>query len=63
MHSLEVIISKNAKAAGREAGHAVNDGDHETAKKIAAAALEDEIVLVNYSKTFLAGYWRGRKEG
>lgn len=31
MHSLEVIIARNARAAGREAGHAVNDG--RTSKK------------------------------
>lgn len=26
MHSLETIIDRNAKAAGREAAHAINDG-------------------------------------
>lgn len=62
MHGLDVIISKNLKAAGREAAHAVNDGDHETAKKI-AEDVADEIALANWSKTFIAAYWRARKEG
>lgn len=62
MHGLDVIISKNLKAAGREAAHAVNDGDTALANKI-AEDVADDIALMNWSKTFIAAYWRARKEG
>jgi len=40
MHSLETIIARNAKAAGREGAHADSDGDDRLASAIHAAATE-----------------------
>jgi hypothetical protein len=57
MHSLDVIVKRNLEAAGREAGHAVNDGDRALADAIfATAATYDEWVAM------YAGYVRGRGE-
>ena len=66
MHCLEVIIARNAQAAGREAGHADNDSDDRLASAIHAVA--DEIVMDPESNDltytdFTTGFLRGRKEG
>ena len=70
MHCLEVIIARNAQAAGREAGHADTDGDDRLASAIHDAAVEnDEIKGMNFTHDneividFVTGYLRGRKEG
>lgn len=54
MHALEVIAVRNAAAAGREAAHAVDNGNHEEALRIARAA--DPRV----HSSFLRAYWKER---
>ena len=71
MHCLEVIIARNAQAAGREAGHADTDGDDRLASAINAAA--SALVMESASDVpdsndltwtnFVTGYLSGRKEG
>lgn len=56
MRSLEVIIALNARAAGREAGHADSDGDDRKVSAIYAAVLTD-------NEDFATGYLRGRSDG
>lgn len=71
MHALEVIIVRNARAAGREAAHAVNDGDHEKARAIAAhfTPLLNPPPDPGYLRkraerlAFIRAYGRGRREG
>ena len=62
MHALEVIIAKNAEAAGRAEAHAANDGDVERATKILRTAIfscESPEQIEAYGR----GYLRGRQEG
>jgi hypothetical protein len=61
MHGLDVIIRKNAEAAGREAAHALKDGNRDLAQRINAA----DIVLDSKEActAWLVGYRRGRQEG
>ncbi len=64
MHCLEVIVKRNAEAAGREAAHAANDGDADLHVAINRAdeALAGENVAPNWPAYF-AGFYRGRQEG
>jgi len=55
MHSLEVIVDKNERAAGREAAQAKNDGNVERFNNIVGQA--------EITDKFVAGYTAGRKEG
>ena len=58
MRSLEGIIAMNARAAGREAGHADTDGNDRLVSAIHAA------VLMPYdNEEFTTGFLRGRSEG
>ncbi len=61
MHALEVIIARNARAAGREAGHADNDGDEARGDRI-VQAVRAEASEPEWT-AFVAGYLAGRKEG
>lgn len=61
MHSLEVIIARNDRAAGREAGHADNDWNDRLASEIQAAQHEQDKDTDNAE--FITGYLRGRQEG
>lgn len=54
MHCLEVIKARNDHAAGREAGHAFNDGDD---KKMLAT------VGQRTNAAFRRGYFDGKQEG
>lgn len=70
MHGLDVIIATNAKAAGREAAHARNDGNHRKANRILSASLEESKRLPAGSEiehieciAYLAGEDAGRQEG
>ena len=58
MHSLEVIIKRNAEAAGRELGHAVNDQDDALARRIDFA---NRVYAILY-RPYFHGYNRGREE-
>jgi hypothetical protein len=60
MHGLSTIIRRNEEAAGREAGHAFNDGDHEKASRILDAETANPGRLT--SPAFVDGYLRGREE-
>lgn len=64
MHCLEVIVKRNAEAAGREAAHAANDGDADLHIAInhADEALADEAVAPDWHGYF-RGFYRGRQEG
>jgi hypothetical protein len=53
MHGLDVIIKRNAKAAGREAAAAFRDGDHRRCNKIITAVTND----IEWS----SAYWEQRK--
>lgn len=62
MHALEVIIVKNAEAAGRALGHAANDLDAEKCVDIENAHAE----LPAHQKAplaFDAAFYRAREEG
>ena len=67
MHSLEVIIKRNAEAAGRELGHAVNDGEPssslpaERSEAASVPGLTDAGVFA-LVRAFFHGYNRGREE-
>ena len=61
MHGLDIIIRRNAEAAGREAGHAFNDGRLKQYLAIEQAA-EEHGNRVN-DAAFSRGYVRGRKDG
>jgi hypothetical protein len=62
MHALEVIVVRNAEAAGRELGHAANDLDVEQFEAIEAAHQE-----LSYRQkaplAFHAAFNRALKEG
>ena len=58
MHSLEIIVKRNAEAAGREAAHASNEGDFKLALAIAEAVGDDTA-----GGAFVRGYARGTQEG
>lgn len=70
MHALEVIIVRNAAAAGREAAHADNDGAHEKASVIFEADSEARRELAEQrvslqlsniaSDAFVGAYCNGR---
>jgi hypothetical protein len=60
MHGLDIIIRRNAEAAGREEAHARNDGDIGTADAILTASLTDGAKAV---ESYERGYSRGRQEG
>jgi hypothetical protein len=55
MHCLEVIVAKNERAAGREAGHAHNDRNEEHAIAIVDAA--------PMTDSFVEGFLDGKREG
>lgn len=57
MHALEIIIRRNAEAAGREAGHAVNDNN------IAHAQAILEAVDADVDLPEIKAYFRARAEG
>lgn len=65
MHSLEVIVRRNAHAAGREEGHARNDGEHARAHRILAEGIYGigEYVGTPGAKAYDAAYTRARQEG
>lgn len=54
MHCLEVIQARNERAAGREMGHAVNDGNQKKANNILGTA--------QVTDAFVDGYARAREE-
>lgn len=56
MHSLEVIIKRNAEAAGRELAHQVNDGKPVT-------IVDESAGVFALLKAFFHGYNKGREEG
>ena len=58
MRALDVLIAMNDRAAGREAGHADNDGDDRKASAIHAAVY----VTTTDNEDFATGYLRGRKD-
>jgi hypothetical protein len=65
MHSLDIIIRKNAKAAGREAAHATNDGKAQRAVDIAHACAD---LIADDAPAYVRnaaneGFARGRQEG
>jgi len=65
MHCLEVIILKNARAAGREEGHALADGARELSRRIDLANVPDSRFLGRVSITAAAyadGFIAGRGE-
>lgn len=61
MHSLDVIIRRNAEAAGREAAHAYNDKDNARVERILAAYDDEQ----SYEHSIHLGraYTRARQEG
>lgn len=59
MHALEVIVSRNAHAAGREAAHAALDKQVGTVTAISYANLEEPADLDRF---FAAGWNRGMEE-
>lgn len=61
MHCLEVIILRNAQAAGRELGHAVNDVDDELVRRVNLANLCYHVLSPEYRVHF-HGYNCGREE-
>ena len=78
MRSLDGIIRANARAAGREAGHADTDGNDRLAERIHAAAIEhveqltDDLLEpqrggpdINDESYpwFATGFLNGRKDG
>ncbi len=63
MHCLEVIVKRNAEAAGREAAHAANDGDTEALFRLLAPDYSETSNDPNVQAAFLQGYARGRQEG
>jgi hypothetical protein len=58
MRALEEIVKANARAAGREAGHADNDGDDWLVAAIHAADDKHD----DKDNDFLLGFLRGRQE-
>ena len=60
MHALEVIIAKNAEAAGRAEAHARNDGDERKADGILFASFITDAQTI---EVYERGYHRGRQEG
>ena len=72
MHSLEIIIARNAHAAGREEAHAVNDGEawRETPDPCGnrrgskpERGIREWTRDVIASAAYFAGYRQGRTEG
>ena len=64
MHGLDIIIRRNAEAAGREAAHADNDGNDELASKIHNTVCEETGDPDSPEWTaFGRGYLGGRNEG
>lgn len=67
MHSLDVIILKNARAAGREAAHAHNDqtlkGDEIVLGSAYAQAEERDRFGNIVERAFTAGWNAGKQEG
>jgi hypothetical protein len=63
MRSLEVIIAKNAEAAGRAEAHARNDGDINKAQQILGAHLAESAQTIEDCDNYERGYRRGRQEG
>jgi len=61
MHSLDVVITKNAEAAGREAGHAHNDDSIALLNRIYSADIARDSDAE--AKAWVRGYRRGRQEG
>jgi len=61
MHCLEVIVKRNAEAAGRAAGHAHNDENADLVSKINRAEIERDSDAE--SKAWIRGYRAGRQEG
>jgi len=68
MHCLEIIVKKNAEAAGRAAAHAVNDRDAKRFNAIEAADIEHAAMLpegldVIARNAYEAGLKRSRQAG
>lgn len=63
MHSLEVIVAKNLRAAGREAGHADNDWNDRECSKIVTDVHNDPTLSEADVKAFNTGYLAGKREG
>ena len=62
MHAIEIIVRKNAHAAGRAAGHAINDSDVELYNGIAATEYEPVINVLGTTiaiEAYRAGKLRG----
>lgn len=59
MHGLDIIIRRNAEAAGREAGHAANDVG------VTDALIDNKFYEVSERDlpAWWRGYVRGRQEG
>jgi hypothetical protein len=60
MHSLNVLIARNERAAGREAGHAVNDGHQDASQVLDTYRLTGR---TNPTAAFSAAYRSSRQEG
>jgi len=58
MHGLDIIILRNAEAAGRELAHIVNDGGSPQAIEAIEAPKDREEYVA-----FVRGYRRGRVDG
>lgn len=75
MHAIEIIVIRNARAAGREAAAAWQDGRPKQSDAIAKAVLKDierqgkglgnDIAIISLSNAYNAGYdsVRPREEG
>lgn len=66
MHGLDIIVARNAYAAGREAAHAANDGN--AASYLANVKAGDQepansALVVLEVDHYLAGLDAGRQEG
>lgn len=61
MHSLEIIIIRNAEAAGREYAHQERDG-RPAMSPIAPEDIAPETAHIT-AKAWIRGYDRGRQEG
>ena len=59
MHCLEVIIKRNAEAAGREAAHARNDGNWKKSHDIDMVSLAED--KSGEQEAYGRGYRRGRQ--
>lgn len=63
MHSLDVIIMKNARAAGREAAHAHNDNTEAGDIIVRGASYAQQEEPRSTDRAFTAGWNAGKQEG